>query len=67
MQNAKFGKRMYASAAGDRDNGDPGGSRTGNLGGQARLEGVNLQREAAKKKVFLPTKNGFTRKKKSFR
>ena len=65
MQNAKFGKRSYVSASSDGDGDDPGGGRRGNLGAQARSEGINLQREAAKKKFYFQQKMALEGKRKA--
>ena len=57
MINSKFGKRSYVSAAYSETEDDPGGGgRRSNLAAQARSEGTDLQREAARKKFFFQQK-----------
>ena len=57
MINSKFGKRSYVSAAHSETGDDPGGGgRRSNLAAQARSEGTDLQREAARKKFFFQQK-----------
>ena len=66
MNNNSWGKRSYQNVASkDLDSGeDPGGGGS-NLANQARMEGVNLQKEAAKKKFFFHQKMTLEGKRKS--
>jgi len=52
MNNTRWETRTYARVREPPDE-DPGGGGGTNLGAQARLQGAELQREAAKKKFYF--------------
>ena len=55
MNNTRWETRTFARAREPSDE-DPGGGGGTNLGAQARLQGAELQREAAKKKFYFQQK-----------
>ena len=63
MINARWGKHTYAYTTDIGD--DPGGGGKVNAAAQARKEGADLVREAARKKFFFQQKMALEGKRKS--